>query len=128
MTKRLAAAVAAISAVALLAACGGIDPTEAVESFNKDVNAKVQTGLSAAGVTGAAAADAGIDLKCPSDVEQEKPFTCTLTGKLSGKTVDVSMEINSSEELDTVDNSAFTRELDTLSVAEGEAAGKAAAK
>ena len=126
MTKQLAAVTAASLAAVALAACGGYDPTDAVNTFNKDVNSQVQSSLSAAGITGAAATDAGVDLKCPSDVEKETPFTCTVTGKLSGKTVDIQMEVNSSDELAPANDTAFSTALDTLSTAEGTAVGEAA--
>lgn len=126
MTKQLAAVAAASLAAVALAACGGYDPTDAVNTFNKEVNSQIQSSLSSAGITGAAATDAGVDLKCPSDVEKETPFTCTVTGKLSGKTVDVQMEVNSSDELAPANNTAFSTTLDKLSTAEGTAVGEAA--
>ena len=126
MTKQLAAVTAASLAAVALAACGGYDPTDAVNTFNKDVNSQIQSSLSSAGITGAAATDAGVDLKCPTNVEKETPFTCTVTGKLSGKTVDVQMEVNSSDELAPANNTAFSTTLDTLSTAEGTAVGEAA--
>lgn len=127
MTKQFAAGIAAVAATVALVACGGYDPTDAVNSFNKQVNSTIQTSLSDAGFTGSTAADAGIDLKCPSDVEKETPFTCTFTGKLSGKTVDIQMEVNSSDELAPAEDSEFQTALSTLTTAEGEAVGKAAA-
>ena len=126
MTKQFAAVTAASLAAVALAACGGYDPTDAVNTFNKEVNSQIQSSLSSAGITGSAATDAGVDLKCPSDVEKETPFTCTVTGKLSGKTVDVQMEVNSSDELAPANNTAFSTTLDTLSTAEGTAVGEAA--
>lgn len=126
MTKQLAAVAAASLAAVALAACGGYDPTDAVNTFNKEVNSKIQSSLSSAGITGAAATDAGVDLKCPSDVEKETPFTCTVTGKLSGKTVDVQMEVNSSDELAPANETAFSTTLDKLAAAEGTAVGEAA--
>ena len=126
MTKQLAAVAAASLAAVALAACGGYDPTDAVNTFNKDVNSQIQSSLSSAGITGAAATDAGVDLKCPTNVEKETPFTCTVTGKLSGKTVDVQMDVNSSDELAPANNTAFSTTLDTLSTAEGTAVGEAA--
>ena len=128
MTKQLAAVAAASLAAVAIAACGGYDPTDAVNTFNKDVNSQIQSSLSSAGITGAAATDAGVDLKCPTNVEKETPFTCTVTGKLSEKTVDVQMEVNSSDELAPANNSAFSAALNTLSTAEGTAGGKAATK
>ena len=126
MTKQLASVIAAAVATVALAACGGYDPTDAVNSFNKEVNSQIQSSLSSAGITGSAATDAGVDLKCPSDVEKETPFTCTVTGKLSEKTVDVQMEVNSSDELAPANNTAFSTTLDKLSTAEGTAVGEAA--
>lgn len=128
MTKQLAAVIAAAVATVALAACGGYDPTDAVNNFNKEVNSQIQSSLSSAGITASVATDAGVDLKCPSDVEKETPFTCTVTGKLSEKTVDVQMEVNSSDELAPANNSAFSAALNTLSTAEGTAVGKAATK
>ena len=126
MNKQLAAVAAASLAAVALAACGGYDPTDAVNTFNKDVNSQIQSSLSSAGITGAAATDAGVDLKCPTNVEKETPFTCTVTGKLSGKTVDVQMDVNSSDELAPANNTAFSTTLDKLSTAEGTAVGEAA--
>jgi hypothetical protein len=126
MSKQLAAVAAASLAAVALAACGGYDPTDAVNTFNKDVNSQIQSSLRSAGITGAAATDAGVDLKCPSDVEKETPFTCTVTGKLSDKTVNVQMEVNSSDELAPANDTAFSTALDTLSTAEGTAVGEAA--
>ena len=128
MTKQLAAAAAASLAAVALAACGGYDPTDAVNNFNKQVNSQIQSALSTAGIKGSAATKAGVDLKCPNDVQKEEAFACTVTGNLSGKTVDVKMEVNSSDELAPVNDSAFQGELDTIATAEGEAVGKAAAK
>ena len=126
MTKQLAAVTAASLAAVALAACGGYDPTDAVNTFNKDVNSQIQSSLSSAGITGAAATDAGVDLKCPTNVEKETPFTCTVTGKLSGKTVDVQMDVNSSDELAPTNSSAFSKSIGDLSTAEGTAVGEAA--
>ena len=126
MTKQLAAVTAASLAAVALAACGGYDPTDAVNNVNKEVNSQIQSSLSSAGITGSAATDAGVDLKCPSDVEKETPFTCTVTGKLSGKTVDVQMDVNSSDELAPTNSSAFSKSIGDLSTAEGTAVGEAA--
>ncbi|MBJ7244792.1 MAG: hypothetical protein JHD03_08280, partial [Solirubrobacteraceae bacterium] len=59
-------------------------------------------------------------------VEKETPFTCTVTGKLSGKTVDVQMDVNSSDELAPANSSAFSKAIGDLSTAEGTAVGEAA--
>lgn len=126
MNKQLAAVATASLAAVALAACGGYDPTDAVNNFNKEVNSQIQSSLSSAGITGSVATDAGVDLKCPSDVEKETPFTCTVTGKLSDKTVNVQMEVNSSDELAPANNTAFSTALNKLSTAEGTAVGKAA--
>ena len=126
MTKQLAAVTAASLAAVALAACGGYDPTDAVNNFNKEVNSQIQSSLSSAGLTGSAATDAGVDLKCPTNVEKETPFTCTVTGKLSGKTVDVQMDVNSSDELAPTTSSAFSKSIGDLSTAEGTAVGEAA--
>ena len=126
MNKQLAAVAAASLAAVALAACGGYDPTDAVNNFNKEVNSQIQSSLSSAGLTGSAATDAGVDLKCPTNVEKETPFTCTVTGKLSGKTVDVQMDVNSSDELAPTNSSAFSKSIGDLSTAEGTAVGEAA--
>ena len=126
MTKQLASVIAAAVATVALAACGGYDPTDAVNNFNKEVNSQIQSSLSSAGITGSAATDAGVDLKCPTNVEKETPFTCTVTGKLSGKTVDVQMDVNSSDELAPTNSSAFSKSIGDLSTAEGTAVGEAA--
>ena len=126
MTKQLASIIAAAVATVALAACGGYDPTDAVNNFNKEVNSQIQSSLSSAGLTGSAATDAGVDLKCPTNVEKETPFTCTVTGKLSGKTVDVQMDVNSSDELAPTNSSAFSKSIGDLSTAEGTAVGEAA--
>jgi hypothetical protein len=127
MTKQFAAVIAAAVATIALAACGGYDPTEAVNNFNKQVNGQIQSALSSAGITGSAAADAGVNMSCPSDVQKEQDFTCTITGKLSEKSVDIQMQVNSSDELAPANNSAFSAALDKLSTVEGTAVGKAAA-
>ncbi len=126
MTKQLASVIAAAVATVALAACGGYDPTDAVNNFNEEVNSQIQSSLSSAGLTGSAATDAGVDLKCPTNVEKETPFTCTVTGKLSGKTVDVQMDVNSSDELAPTNSSAFSKSIGDLSTAEGTAVGEAA--
>jgi len=118
MTQKLAAALAAAVATVALAACGGYDPTEAVNKFNDLANQKVQSVLSSKGINGSTAKSAGIDLGCPTDVQKEQPFTCTVTGKLSKKTIDVQMVINSSEALDPAKNSAFLAALEKIAVAE----------
>jgi len=126
MTTKLVTVFAAAVATVALAACGGYDPTEAVNNFNKQVNGQIQSALSSAGITGSAAADAGVNMSCPSDVQKDQDFTCTVTGKLSDKSVDVQMQVNSSDELAPANNSAFSAALDKLSTAEGTAVGKAA--
>ncbi|MEI7692649.1 MAG: hypothetical protein WCJ50_09035 [Actinomycetes bacterium] len=126
MTKQFAAVIAAAVATIALAACGGYDPTEAVNNFNKQVNGQIQSALSSAGITDSAAKGAGVDMSCPSDVQKEQAFTCTVTGKLSKKSVDVQMQVNSSDELAAASDSAFTAALKRLSTAEGAAVGKAA--
>ena len=118
MTTKLAAVFAAVIATLALAACGGYDPTDAVNKFNDIANQKVQSALKGKGISGSVAASAGVDLKCPTDVQQEQPFTCTVTGKLSKKTIDVQMVINSSEALDPAKNSAFLAALEKIAVAE----------
>ena len=126
MTKQFAAVTAASLAAVALAACGGYDPTDAVNTFNKEVNSEIQSSLSSAGLTGSAATDAGVDLKCPTNVEKETPFTCLVTGNLRGKTVDVQMDVNSSDELAPANSSAFSKAIGDLSTAEGTAVGEAA--
>ena len=128
MTQKLAAVLAAVVATVALAACGAYDPTEAVNNFNKQLNSEIQSGLKSAGIKGPAATGAGVTLKCPTDVEKEKAFTCTLTGKMSKKSVDVQMVVNSSDELAAANNAAFSKSLNSLSRAEGTAVGKAAIK
>jgi len=128
MTKQFAAGIAAAVATVALAACGGYDPTDAVNNFNKQVNSQIQSSLSTAGITGSAAAGAGVTMSCPKDVQKEQAFTCTIKGKMSEKTVDVQLQINSSDELAPANNSAFSAALNRLSTAEGTAVGKAAAK
>lgn len=127
MTKQFAAGFAAAATTVALAACGGYDPTDAVNNFNKQVNAQIQSSLSAAGIKGSSATDAGVDMSCPSDVQKEQAFTCTVTGKMSKKSVDVQMQVNSSDELAPANNSAFSTALNKLSTAEGTAVGMAAA-
>jgi len=127
MLKKFAVVIAAGVATVALAACGGYDPTDAVNSFNDDVNSEIQSALSTAGITGAEATEAGVKLSCPNDVQKEEAFTCTVTGNLSGNSADVQMEVNSSDELAPLNDSAFQGEIDAISEAEGTAIGEAAA-
>jgi len=128
MTTKLAAVFAAVIATLALAACGGYDPTDAVNKFNDIANQKVQSALKGKGISGSVAASAGVDLKCPTDVQQEQPFTCTVTGKLSKKSFDVQMVINSSEELDPANTAAFGKVIGKAAFAEGIAVATDSAK
>ena len=129
MLKKFGVAVAAGVATVALAACGAYDTADAVKSFNDEINSTIQSALSSAGITGVAATEAGVKLSCPNDVQKEEAFTCTVTGNLSGESADVKMEINSSDELAPVDESAFAGEITRFTESEsiGAAAGEAAA-
>ena len=104
--------------VLLIACSGSYDPSDAVAKLNRTANAELQKGLRAAGVSPEFASRAGITLSCPSDVEKETPFTCTITGKESGKTIDIEMEINSQDELDAVKAADFNRAIKGVTTAE----------
>jgi len=98
--KKMVTAVAAAVGVALaISACGGYDPSSAVDTLNKELNTALQTSLEAAGVPSAEASKTGITVKCPDSVEKGQAFDCTITGKASGESVTVPMEINDSDEL-----------------------------
>lgn len=114
-----ASAVLTAGASALLIACsGGYDPSDAVERLNRTANAELQKGLKAAGVKPEFASKAGLTLSCPTDVEKETPFTCTLTGKESGKTIDIEMKINDQDELDAVKAADFNKALERITTVE----------
>ena len=119
MTRKIPAALAAVGVVFVIAACGGYDPTEAVNSLNKQLNEQLQSSLQAAGVSSSVASQAGLTVKCPDSVEKGQSFDCSVTGKASGESVDVPMEINDSDELVPV----AQEKLDTAvqSVTEAEA-------
>jgi len=89
MTRKIPAALAAVGAVFVIAACGGYDPTEAVNSLNKQLNDQLQSSLQAAGVSSSVASQAGLTVKCPDSVEKGQSFDCSVTGKASGESVDV---------------------------------------
>lgn len=117
--KKMVLAVAAAVGVALaISACGGYDPTEAVNSLNKEVNQNLQTGLSAAGVPEADASQAGITIKCPDNVQKNETFTCTATGKLTGESTDVKMKVNDNDELTTADGAELGTALEKVITAE----------
>ena len=98
--KKMVTAVAAAVGVALaISACGGYDPSSAVDTLNKELNTALQSSLEAAGVPSAEASKTGITVKCPDSVEKGQAFDCTITGKASGETVTVPMEVNDSDEL-----------------------------
>ena len=119
MTRKIPAALAAVGAVFVIAACGGYDPTEAVDSLNKEVNQNLQTGLEAGGVPAAQASKAGITIKCPDNVQKNENFTCTATGKLTGATADVEMKVNDNDELITASGAELGTALEKVINAEG---------
>ena len=98
--KKMVTAVAAAVGVALaISACGGYDPSSAVDTLNKELNTALQSSLEAAGVPSAEASKTGITVKCPDSVEKGQAFDCTITGKASGDSVTVPMEVNDNDEL-----------------------------
>ena len=118
MKKKLPAALATLGVAVALAACGGYNPTDAVNSLNKQLNDTLQSSLKAAGVPASAASQAGITVKCPDSVEKGQSFDCSVTGKASGKSVDVPMEINDNDELVPVAEEKLNSAVQTITEAE----------
>ena len=119
MNRKLPVLMAAAGVTLTIAACGGYDPTDAVDSLNKTVNENLQAGLEAGGISSSTASKAGITIKCPDNVEKGKTFTCTATGKLTGKSTDVKMEIDDNDELTTVSGEDLGTALGPVIKAEG---------
>lgn len=90
--KVFVSGVVVVSAV-FLAACGGTDPSPAVDKLNKMYTSQLQAGLEKGGATAAQAGTAAITIKCPDSVDDSKPFDCTVTGSPSGKSLDLEMQI-----------------------------------
>jgi len=99
MLKKFTVVAAAAVATVAVAACGGYDPTDAANTYANTVNAQWQTFVTDHGLTSTQAATAGVTFTCPTNVQKDQDFTCTLKGKNSGESVDVQMQINSSDEL-----------------------------
>lgn len=118
MYRAGAAVLATVGAIAAISACGGYNPTDAVNSLNKQLNDTLQSSLKAAGVPASAASQAGITVKCPDSVEKGQSFDCSVTGKASGKSVDVPMEINDNDELVPVAEEKLNSAVQSLSEAE----------
>ena len=117
--KKMVTAVAATLGVALaISACGGYDPSSAVDTLNKELNTALQTSLEAAGVPSAEASKTGITVKCPDSVEKGQAFDCTITGKASGESVTVPMEINDSDELEPAEEAQLNEAVQKISEAE----------
>ena len=119
MNRKIPAALAVAGVVFAVAACGGYDPTEAVNSLNADINKNLQTGLAAGGVPEDQASKAGITIKCPDNVQKNETFTCTATGKLTGETADVEMKVNDNDELTTASGDDLGTVLEKIINAEG---------
>ena len=117
--KKMVTAVAAAVGVALaISACGGYDPSSAVDTLNKELNTALQTSLEAAGVPSAEASKTGITVKCPDSVEKGQAFDCTITGKASGDSVTVPMEVNESDELVPAKQEQLNEAIQGISEAE----------
>ena len=117
--KKMVTAVAAAVGVALaISACGGYDPSSAVDTLNKELNTALQTSLEAAGVPSAEASKTGITVKCPDSVEKGQAFDCTITGKASGESVTVPMEINDNDELVPAKSEQLNEAVQGISEAE----------
>ena len=119
MYRAGAAVLATVGAIAAISACGGYNPTDAVNSLNKTVNQNLQTGLEAGGIPADQASKAGITIKCPDNVQKNEAFTCTATGKLTGKSMDVKMKVNDNDELTTANGAQLGTALATVIEAEG---------
>ena len=117
--KKMVTAVAAAVGVALaISACGGYDPSSAVDTLNKELNTALQSSLEAAGVPSAEASKTGITVKCPDSVEKGQAFDCTITGKASGESVTVPMEINDNDELVPAKSEQLNEAVQGISEAE----------
>ena len=118
MKKKFPAAVAVLGVAFAVSACGGYDPSAAVDSLNKQLNDTLQSSLEAAGVSSSVASQAGITVKCPDSVEKGQAFDCTVTGKASDKSVTVPMEINDNDELVPAKQADLDQALQDISEAE----------
>lgn len=117
--KKMVPAVAAAVGVALaISACGGYDPSSAVDSLNKQLNTALQSNLEEAGVPSSEASKAGITVKCPDSVEKGQTFDCTVTGKASGESAKVPMEINDSDELVPAEAAQLDEAVEGVTTAE----------
>ena len=118
MKKKLPAALATLGVALALAACGGYNPTDAVNSLNTQLNDALQSSLKAAGVSSSVASKAGITVKCPDSVEKGQAFDCTVSGKASGKSVTVPMEVTDNDELAPARQADLDQALKDISEAE----------
>lgn len=107
MLKKFSVVAAAAVATVAVAACGGYDPTDAANTYANDINAQWQTYVTDHGLTSTQAASAGITFTCPTNVQKDQAFTCTMKGKNSGDTVDVQMQVNSSDQLVAANDTTF---------------------
>jgi len=107
MLKKFSVIAAAAVATVAVAACGGYDPTDAANAYANDVNATWQTYVTDHGLTSAEATSAGVTFTCPTNVQKDQDFACTLKGKNTGESVDVQMQINSSDELVPANQGTF---------------------
>ena len=127
-----------IAAVAIfgLSGCGSSewDPSQAVQKFNQTLNAEIRkaviSGLESAGVSASVAESAAkkvsVKLDCPDSVKKGEAFNCTITGSPGGKSTKVAMEINSSDQLDTVNDAKFQKALNGVTKSVTEAVAKEA--
>ena len=118
MNRKFPAVLATVGAVFAISACGGYDPSSAVDTLNKELNTALQTSLEAAGVPSAEASKTGITVKCPDSVEKGQAFDCTITGNASGESVTVPMEINDNDELVPAKSEQLNEAVQGISEAE----------
>jgi len=119
----------AVMAVLLLSACGTteVDTTEFVDSVNR----QLRQGL--ASIPRVAETGAAVEMSCPATVEEGKVFECTVSGELSGKSVTVELTTKPTndetrDDVVPVSKRAVDAAFDSVSVAEGRAAGRAIAE
>jgi hypothetical protein len=111
--------------VVVLSACGTpqVDTSAFVDSVNKQLR------QSLASVPRVAETGAAVEMSCPAMVEEGKAFVCTVSGELSGKSVTVRLTTKPTadetrDDVVPVSQSAVDAAFDSVSEAEGRAAGR----
>lgn len=118
MKRKFLAGLAFAGAAIAVSACGGYDPTDAVNGLNQQLNSALQGSLEAAGVPTSKAQQAGITIDCPDSVSKGESFDCTVAGEASGVSVDVPMQVNDSDELVPVSQAELDEGLESVTQAE----------